>query len=235
LGRLLKANVSKLSVIAAVAGMAVFCAVGPAYAATSAGSQYGPPPVPAGVPGGFMAVVTSVTIGPAGGTIGPVTVDGASLMVTIPAGAFPGPVQISVTAPDLSAITPPAGFTNVTGFGIQVGMNGAPYPGTFLKPITATVSSPGITATSAVLVWNGTAFVPETTATEAAGTATVSFDTDPQFVVATPITVVPKKVPSAVTPVTGEPFLGEGVLAGGLLVLGSGGLVFALRRRRNPA
>jgi hypothetical protein len=235
MGRLLKANVRKLSVITAIAGATVFYAVGPAYAATGAGSAYAPPPPPAGVPGGFAAVVTSVTIGPAGGTIGPVPVDGASLVITIPAGAFPSPVQISVTAPDLAAITPPPGDTNVTGFGIQVGLNGAAYPGTFLKPITATVSSPGIAATSAVLVWNGTAFVPDTVATESAGTATVSFDTDPQFVVATPVTVVPKKVPSAIAPVTGEPFVGEGILAGGLLVLGSGGLVFALRRRRNPA
>jgi hypothetical protein len=235
LGRLLKANTRKLSVIAAVAGTAVFCTVGPAYAATNAGSQYGPPPPPAGVPGGFTAVITSVTIGPAGGTIGPVTVDGASLVLTIPPGAFASPVQISVTAPDLAAITPPAGDTDVTGFGVQVGMGGAPFSGTFLKPITATVSSPRITATSMVVVWNGTAFVPDTAATEAPGTATVSFDTDPQFVVQAPVITIPKRVPSAVTPVTGEPFLGEGVLAGGLLVLGSGGLVFALRRRRNPA
>src|ERR1700733_1461729 len=68
-----------------------------------ASTGYGPPgPAAPTVPGGFSAVVTSQTIGPAGGKIGPVSVDGVTTTLTVPAGAFPGPVQITLTAPDLA-------------------------------------------------------------------------------------------------------------------------------------
>jgi hypothetical protein len=210
----------------------VFCLAGHAYAASGAGRQYGPPPPPAGVPGGFSTVITSVTIGSGGGTIGPVSANGASVAISVPAGAFSQSVQISVTAPDLAAVPRSAGNTVVAGVGVQVGLDGATYPGAFHKPITATMSSSGITPGSTVYMWNGSAFVPDPAATTSAGTATVSFDSDPQFVVETPVSAEPSEVPSATEPVTGEPFLGEGVAAGGLLVLGSGGFVLARRRRR---
>lgn len=235
IGRLLKVNKRKLFVTAAIAAAGAFCAAGPAGAATGAGRQYGPPPPPPGVPGGFTAIVTCMTIGPGGGTIGPAPSDGSTVVLTIPAGAFTTPVQICITAPDLGAIPPLPGDVVVTGFGVQVGLNGAPFPGTFLKPITATVSSPRITAASTVVVWNGTAFVPDASSTVSAGTATITFDTDPQFAIDTPVSTPPVRVPGATVPVTGKPFLGEGLLAGGLLVLGSGGLVFARRRRRDRA
>lgn len=181
-------------------------------------------------------MLTSVTIGASGGTIGPVALPGgATVMVTVPAGAFSSPVQISVTAPDLGAITPSTGNTVVTGVGVQVGRDGAPYPGTFNKAITATISSSAISAGSVVMVWNGSAFVADTGPTVSAGTATVSFDSDPQFVVETPVVTAPSQVPSATEPVTGLPFVGEGLAACGLLVLGSGGLFLAWRRRRNQA
>ena len=57
-------------------------------------------------PGGFTALVTTVTITPAGGVVGPVTVDGAQVTVHVPAGAFPEDVQLTITAPHLPAITP---------------------------------------------------------------------------------------------------------------------------------
>lgn len=214
----------------------MFCLAGHAGAATIGRGTYGPPPPPSGVPGGFSSVLTSVTIGASGGTVGPVTgPDGAAIMLTVPAGAFSSPVQISVTAPDLGAIAPATGDAVVAGVGVQVGRDGATYPGTFNKPITATISSSRISAGSVVDVWNGSAFVADSAATVSAGTATVSFDSDPQFVAETPVSTAPSAVPSATAPVTGLPFVGEGVAACGLLVLGSGGLFLAWRRRRNQA
>jgi hypothetical protein len=60
--------------------------------------------------------------------------------------------------------------------------------------------------------------------------ASITMDSDAAFVVESPTTST-TTVPSATSPVTGEPFLGEGILAG-LLVLGGTGAMFAARRRR---
>lgn len=219
-------------VVVAIAGAAVALGtVGPASAATG---QYAPPPPPVGVPGGYTAVVTSVDIGPAGGTIGPIAIDGAVWTVTIPAGAFPTTVVFTLTAPTLGAVPPVTGDNVVTGAGIIVGLNGADYPGTFLKPVTATAAASTITAASDVEVWNGSAFVTDAASADTTGSATVSFDSDPEFAIDTPKAPVVTKVPVTV-PVTGEPFLGEGILAGGLLLLGSGGILFTRRRRRARA
>jgi hypothetical protein len=195
-------------------------------------SQYGPPPVTTPAPpGGFTTIVTTVTVGPAGATIGPLTVDGAALTIVVPAGAFAADVQLTVTAPDLAAIPPQGGATVAAGAGITISQGGAAYPGTFLRPITATFAAPAITAASSVVVWNGTAFVTAPGSATAAGTASVSFDSDPDFAVMTPVTTPPKRVPSATAPVTGVPVLGEGLLAGGLILGGAGGIAASRRRR----
>ena len=150
--------VCKLSVIALI-GAASVC--GTAGIAAAAATAYGPPPPATSVPpGGFTAVITTVSVGPAGGTIGPVSVNGVDLTVTVPRGAFPSVVQITVTAPDLSLITPPAGITVVAGAGIQVTLNGAPYPGTFLSAVTATFRSSKITLRRPMPVLPQTASAP---------------------------------------------------------------------------
>ena len=54
-----------------------------------------------------------------------------------------------------------------------------------------------------------------------------SFDTDPDFAVLEP--TVP--IQGATSAATGVPLLGEGILAGALILLGAGGLAVAVRRR----
>jgi hypothetical protein len=207
--------------------------VGGAGRALAAGSYGAPPPVAPVVPGGFSAVVTSQTIGPAGGTIGPLSVDGITTTLTVPAGAFPVPVQITLTAPDLASIGAGgfAGHSAVAGVGIQVQEHGAKYPGTFLKSLSLTLSSSSITSSSIVVVWNGTAFVTESSATVTAGRAAVTFDSDPNFAVLASTGTAPSPIPGATGATTGKPFLGEGILAGLLLLLGVIGLGYARRRR----
>jgi LPXTG-motif cell wall-anchored protein len=63
--------------------------------------------------------------------------------------------------------------------------------------------------------------------------ASITMDSDAAFMVQSPI-VKMAPVPSATAPVTGEPFLGEGILAG-LLLLGGTGAIFTSRRRRVKA
>ena len=199
-----------------------------------ASTGYGPPApgVPA-VPGGYSAVVTSQTIGTVGGKVGPVSVDGITTTLTVPAGAFPVSVQITLTAPNLAAVGGAgfAGHRAVAGVGIQVQKHGAAYPGTFLKPLTIIMSSSSITTSSVVVVWNGSVFVTESGATLAAGSATVTFNRDPNFAVLSPTGTASSTIPGATGATTGKPFLGEAILAGLLLLLGAAGLGYARCRR----
>ena len=219
----------KLFVMAMLGAAVAFGTAGVASAST-AGRQSVPPPVATPLPpGGFSTVVTNQTITPAGGTVGPVTVAGAGVTVHVPAGAFPADVQIVITAPDLAAVPTAPGFMVVAGVGVGVSMNGVPYQGAFLKPITVDVTSPKITSTSLVGAWTGSAFVPDTSSMLSAGMASITMDSDAAFIV-----LSPTEVPAATAPVTGEPFLGEGIIAG-LLLLGGTGAIFTSRRRRVKA
>lgn len=221
--------------LAVIAVITAACLVGSVRAAMAA-STYGPPPPGTGVapPGGYSNVITSQTITPAGGTIGPLIVDGAIVTLVIPPGTFPVSVQITMTAPDLNAVGA-AGlhdYKTVAGVGIQIQVNGQLYPGAFLKRLILTIRKSSITASSVVVVWNGTAFVTETDATVRSGVAVIRFDTDPDFAVLSPTETTPRTpIPGAIEPVTGKPFLGEGILAGALLMLGTCGIVVCCRRR----
>jgi hypothetical protein len=215
-----------------LAGAAILVTTG-AGGALAAGGYGPPPPVTPTVPGGYSVVVTSQTITPAGGTIGPVTIDGASVTLIVPAGAFPVPVQITVTAPNLGAISTAGfhGFKVVAGEGIQVQENGSTYPGPFLKLLTLDTSSSSITASSILAVWNGTAFVTDPDMTALSGELKAGFDTDPDFAVLTPAGGATTAIPGATSATTGKPLLGEGILAAVVLLLGASGLEFARRRR----
>lgn len=224
----------KLFVMAAL-GAAVALGTAGVASASTASRQSVPPPVTTPLPpGGFSAVVTTQTIGPAGGTVGPVTVAGAGVTIHIPAGAFSSPMQVVITAADLAAVPPAPGMMVVAGVGVGVDLNGAKFSGTFSKPITIDIASPKITASSEVGTWNGSMFVTDPSSTVSAGMASISMGADAAFIVQSPTAPKPAPVPGATSPVTGEPFLGEGVLAG-LLVLGGTGAIVASRRRRVKA
>jgi hypothetical protein len=225
--------------LAFIAVISAVCLAGSVRAA-SAASSYGPPQPAAGVapPGGYSSVITSQTISPAGGTIGPVAVDGATATLVIPAGAFPVSVQITITGSKLFAVgdAGTAGYKAVAGVGIQVQENGSTYPGGFRKPLTLTIRSSFTTSSSVVMVWNGTAFVTEPDATVTSGTAVVRFDTDPDFAVMSPlVTTAAAPIADATRSETGQPFLGEGILACALIVLGAGGLAVGRRKRAELA
>jgi hypothetical protein len=221
----------ELTFIAAISAVCLAGSVRPAAAA----GNYGPPRPATGVapPGSYSAVITSQTITPAGGTIGPVVVDGAAVTLVIPAGAFPVSVQITITGPNLFAVgdAGTAGYKAVAGGGIQVQENGSAYPGTFRKPLTLTIRSSSITPSDVAVVWNGTAFVTETDATVASGVSVVRFDTNPDFAVLSPLTTTAAApIPDATKSVTGKPFIGEGILACVLIVLGASGLAAGWRK-----
>jgi hypothetical protein len=220
-------SVGRRSAIVTVGAAAMLLvAAGGALAADG----YGPPPPPPPVPGGFSVVVTSQTLGPAGGIIGPVKVGTLHVTIRVPAGAFPVRVQITVTAPDVSQIGS-AGFTGfraLGGVGIEVQEHGSTYPGDFLKPLTMHDSSGLITSSDELAEWNGSAFVLAPGVKIHTDSVSDSFDSDPDFVVLGPTSA---SIPGGTTAPTGKPFLGQGILAGVLLLLGAGGIVRARRPR----
>ncbi len=140
-------------------------ALGAATLAIAAGqlpaqAAYGPPPPPPNAPGGFRAVVTSVTIGPGGGVIGPVRIDGLLVALTIPPGTFTTPVQITLTAPRGLGIGSRGhpGYRPVGGVGVLVQVNGVPYTGNFAHRLTLDISGFSIGPRDRVGEWNGTIF-----------------------------------------------------------------------------
>ncbi len=211
-------------------------------AAFAAGSGYTPTtsPVPTGTPGGYSQVVTAETISPSATatTVMAVTVDGIPVHISVPAGTFSTPVQVIVTAPVLSQVTTGvsalgySGYVAVAGLGVSVvTSSGKLYSGTFLKPITVTIDNPKIGAGDRVVEWNGQGtFSAVSNASVGAGHASWTFQQDPAFAV-----LAPKNagvVPGATSPVTGKPFLEEGLLAMGLLGSGAA-LLFRTRRQRS--
>lgn len=195
-----------------------------------AAGSYGPPPPPTPVPGGFFRVITSQTICPGGGTIGPVQSGVLQVTLRVPAGAFPVCVQITLTEPEVTGIGNAgfAGYRAFGGVGVQVQKNGRSYPGTFLKPLGLTMASSQIHSSTIAVVWNGTRFVQVAGASVRPGVVSLTFDSDPDFAVLNPIT---SAIPGATKAVTGKPLLGEGILAGLLLATGAGGLAYVRRRR----
>ena len=146
----------------ALAGAGVLLVTGTGIAQASQ-AVYGPPPPPVQVPGGYLNVVTSQTVGPGGGTIGPVSAGNTETTVVVPAGAFTTPLQVTITEPDIADIGNAGfcGYTAVAGVGviIQNPSNGSVSYDFFTHPLVVTISSPAIQPGDLIVGWNGYKFV----------------------------------------------------------------------------
>lgn len=238
----IRQTLNRLGLRTAAAG-AVLTVVGLASASTAfaAGSGYGPPgPSSSTSGGGFTAVAASQTVTSSASQI-TTTFNGETYRISIPAGDFSTPTQVTVYAPtDLAAVGGLAGieivFSNPT--------TGAALSATTLKtPIGVVVSSSNITKGDVVEVFNGTTYVTYTgTYSTSSGAATIEVTSDPTFVVVPPPKAAvpasssqPSSVPAATSVHTGKPFLGEELAAGaaGAAGLAAIGAAFGLRRRRS--
>jgi hypothetical protein len=227
----------------ALTGAAAFGTVtppgGPPQSATSAG---------------FISIVTTQAVTNAGGTVTG-SANGATAAVTVPTGATTNGANVEISTGIPDTINAGPGNTVVADFSVALvdQSSGVKMAGPFTPPISLTISDPSILATDTVVMVTAPGQTTTVSgATVAAGSAIVTFANDPNFAVissaapATTPTTTPASPasPSAATPaisgatsvVTGKPFLGEGLLAG-LLVL-SGLVVFGTivwRRRRRVA
>jgi hypothetical protein len=215
--------------------------------AYGAGTGYTPTPGP--TPGGGASglagtVVSSATIQPSGGTAN-ATIGNSTITVTVKAGAFTGPVQVVITDATSSTVMPTGGGTPVVTFGIGIFENGTKVSGT-LPAITVTVNSPSIKAgTTVYFVTNG-ALQAISGAAVTNGSVTFTITSDPIVeVVAPPATTAAAgsagsggtagtAIAGATSGQTGKPFILEGALAVGLILIG-GVMLVGLRLRRRPA
>ena len=123
-------------------------------------AEYSPPLPASPSPGGYVSVVTSRTISPSGGVIGVVSVHGLQVRLSVPRGAFSVPVQVTITAPDVTAIGSGGhpGYRALGGVGVLLQAEGTTYVKRFARPLVLTVSGRAIRAGSRVAVWKGTRF-----------------------------------------------------------------------------
>ena len=159
--------------LAAVALGAATLAI--AYAGQLPALAYGPPPPPP-APGGYQSVVATATIGPNGGVIGPIEVDGCRVELTVPRGTFTTDVQITITAPSVSGIGNGGhpGYHAVCGVGVGITVNGKQYTGSYGHSLILDISGFQIKSTDRVAVFNGMTFV-FTGAIVSGNTAVISF------------------------------------------------------------
>lgn len=223
----------RAATVGAVLALVGLTGASPAFAA---GSGYGPPgPASSTSAGGFTAVVASQTVNSSASTI-TATFDGEKYEISIPAGDFSTPTQVTVYAPtNLGSIGGLAGIEVV----FSNPATGATLPGTTLNiPIDVVVSSSSISKGDVVEVFNGSSFVPYTgTYSTSSGSANIEMTSDPTFAVVPPptsVTPASSTVPAATSVHTGKPFLGEELAAGvaGILGLTAIGAALGIRRRR---
>ena len=217
--------------------VAVLVVPGAAFAAgtgyTPGGPTNGGPAT--GLPGN---VVATTTIQPSGGTAN-ATIGDSTVSVTVPAGAFTGPVQLVVTDASTSSVTPPEGTSTVVTFGIGFFVNGTKVTATF-PAVAVTISSPSITAGSTVYLVTGSTLQSVSGAAVKNGSASFTITSDPVAEVASPVAAAAtaaatgsgSPIAGATSTETGQPFFIESLAAAGLIVFGSLILVVLRLRRR---
>lgn len=198
--------------------------------AGAAGDGYTQPPPPTSPPVTVCpaeAAVNSTTVGSNGGSVSG-TVDGSGVTVTVPAGSFPNGAQVFITVGPAPAVVP-SGDVLVLQFGVEFCVNGSKFQGTITPPVTVTVTNPSIHPGQSLFLQEGSTLIPAN-ANIGNGSLTVTVTSDPDFVLVASSTGA-TVIPGATTVVTGKPFLGEGLLGGALVLLGSTLLFFRLRLR----
>ena len=145
-------------------GGAVVLSTGSGVALASYGPLSSPVSSP---PGGFYCVVTSQTVRPVGGLIGPFRLGKLRATIRIPRRAFSFRVQITVTEPYGSQSCEGGspignggfrGYSSLGGVGILVQRHGTTYRARFRRGVVIGMSSPSISRSSVVAAWTRSRF-----------------------------------------------------------------------------
>ncbi len=156
-----------------------------------------------------------------------------TITVTIPAGTFQFTEQTVVTDGTAAAPSPAACSQLLVGFGVGFFENSTKVTGSF-NAVTTNVSGPGIGQSTQLLRIVGST-AQTYASTVSGGAVNFTITSDPNFELVntgTCAAAATSPIAGATQVNTGKPFLLEGGIAG-VLVLGGGGLLFGLRRRRH--
>ena len=148
------------------------------------GPTNAPPPTNETVPASTFGTPTSVTTSSTTSTTVSETSGGASETITVPAGALPSGTTVSVypvtnTAPLVAQV--PTGSSYVLSFAVTWEAPNGTSP-TATTPITMTITDPSIVAGDTIYEVTSAGLVAVGTAT-ANGTVTITFSSDPTFLV----------------------------------------------------
>ena len=202
--------------------------------ALAAGAGYGPSsPPPSATAAGFTNIVTTQTFPESGGTVSG-SANGATATVTVPAGSAPDGAQVVVSAGPPTSIDVGSGNSVIADFSVVLldPSTGTKLTGPFNPPVSITISDPSIGVGDTVVIVTGPGETSTVSGAQISqGEATVTFTTDPNFAVVSS-KASGEVVAGATSVVTGEPFLGEELLAGVFVSLGAAGLFVSITRRR---
>jgi hypothetical protein len=207
--------------LSAIAGIAILSLPTAAFAATGgSGSPESPVVNVQGTPGG-QSVLCTIPVPAAGGTIGC-----SGIAVTLGTGLDGLELVLSSGPAPSPAVTPAItiGFYHIS--------TGLKFSGSFTPPVSVTYTNSAVTAGERVLVYvasTGTWVSPPSglisSASTSAGKVTLTVTGDPTFY------VPGSAIAGATVPVTGKPFLGEGLVAIALVMGGLSVLMMVMRRR----
>lgn len=161
-----------------------------------------PPTPPAGTGNAYTTVLTTQSVKTSGGSF--TTSSGnTSVKVDVPAGAFATPEDVTITSGNASDTTATFAGTKYDGYKptVTFGVNFSGANPTI--PITVTITNPSIPANAEVFKVASDGSLHQVSAIVSAGQLTITFSSDPDFVVAVPI------------PTTGTSTGGNGGTTGG--------------------
>ena len=220
----------RLAASTVLMAIALFAVPTVAAAATGgAGAPDVPPTNIGGSPAGSTILCTD-QVPAAGGTVGC-----SGISVTV--GTTPDGVQVAFT----SATGPSCSVTPAIGVSFYDPVTGVAYAGTFSTPSTVSYTNSAVTAGETVLIYNSSTATYSaapagnvTAASTTAGAVHLTVSGSASFTVQQ-AGACSSSITGASLAFTGEPFLGEGLLAGLLLLMGLGGLLVVVRRRPRNA
>jgi hypothetical protein len=180
-GEIVKAHLRNIAGVCALS--VALCVVG-ATSAYAAGSGYGNSPPPSAAAGGFHKVVTSLTVGVAGGTLTG-SAYGASAKIKIPRESLRRAGEVVVTAGPPQNIQPGKGMKVVADFSVVVlnPNNGVKLKGEFNPPMVVTIRDKNIVIGDHVVAVTSVGHSKPITAHVSNGVAVISFNVDPNFAV----------------------------------------------------
>ena len=198
----------------ASAGFCLACGMALLPASAAFASGYSPgstSPIASGTPGGYSQVVqvSTISVSSSPQTVSAV-VDGMSVNVTIPGNDFTTTEYLVFTSPSNSSIDSALpgmglnGYSTIAGAGLTIeNSNSTVYSGSFLIPLTVTVTNSSITPNDQVVELNANAtYTSVTGLTFGTGSVSFAMSSDPAFaVLAPPInTVAPSPTATVSTP-----------------------------------